>query len=430
MEFKECHRVFEPGKGASREAAAASPATFTRRFGPVVVAAAALLIFGMNGCSKSPEEVKAAKAKLEAETTGRLIVKANRTNAMVEVTRIPAAGDTGPAHNAKGTDEGAAEQTISALPPGKYAVTARSEGWPEIRQEANVEAGRTTAVAINFKSGSLRLDSVPTGAAVKLGNALLGKTPLVIPQLPPGQTQLSLEYPAWPAVTFKATITENVESTETVRLPHGNLTVESTPPGATVLLGGKAIGQTPLTLERVPIGAKKLTLQAKDFPPLEVSVTVEDRGEVKVSPQLGSGFPALDPLALLHAVWVPDNPDQIAPRVDSVTGPYQPQNGIVRNLNRKRLFDFWLRKNYRFSAIVKSYDQVGGQVEFAEQQNAYSKYRVLAKLSPEARNDKELAAQLVKGATFTLYGRLSAVEEPRWPSKVITFEISSVEPLR
>ena len=156
---------------------------------------------------------------------------------------------------------------------------------------------------------------------------------------------------------------------------------------------------------------------------------MEDRGEVKVSPQLGAGFPLLDPPALLRAVWVQDNPDQIAPRVDSVTGPYQPQNGIVRNLHRKRLFENWLRKSYRFSAIVKSYDQVSGQVEFAEQNGELSKYRVLVKLSPDARNDKDLAAQLGKGATFTLYGRLSAVEEPRWPSKVITFEISSVEPL-
>ena len=45
----------------------------------------------------------------------------------------------------------------------------------------------------------------------------------------------------------------------------------------------------------------------------------------------------------------------------------------------------------------------------------------LARLSP--------IAPLAKGATFTFYGRLSAVEEPKWPAKVITFEFSAVEPL-
>jgi hypothetical protein len=127
-------------------------------------------------------------------------------------------------------------------------------------------------------------------------------------------------------VTFQTTITENVEATATVRLPHGKLTVQTTPPGATVLLGGRAVGPTPLTRERVSAGTKKLTLQAKDFPALELSVTVVDRGDVKISPALGSAFPVLDPAAL--------------------------------------------------------------------------------------------------------YGRLTAVEEPRWPSKVITFEFSSEEPLR
>ena len=223
---------------------------------------------------------------------------------------------------------------------------------------------------------------------------------------------------------------ENVESAETVRLPHGKLIVETTPPGATVLLGGKTLGQTPLTFERFPTGTRKLTLQSADFPTLELSFTMEDRGDVKLSPQLGSAFPALDPEALLRANWVPDNPNAIAPPFEGITGPAQPQNGIVKNLNRKRLYEIWLRKRYCFTGIVKAYDPASGQVEFAEQKSELSRYRILAKLSPGARGDKDLAARLAKGATLSLYGRLSAAEEPRWPSKVITFELSAAEPLR
>ncbi|MBI2497918.1 MAG: PEGA domain-containing protein, partial [Opitutae bacterium] len=238
------------------------------------------------------------------------------------------------------------------------------------------------------------------------------------------------EYPSWPALPFTTTITENVETAGTVRLPHGKLTVESTPPGATVLLGGRAAGQTPLTLERVPAGAKKLTLQAKGFPPMELTITVEDRGDVKIGPQLGAGFPLLDPEALLRAVWVPDDPNRISPPIEGTIGPSKPRNDIIRNLHRKRLYEGWLRKSYRFAATVKSYDGNSGHVEFAEQKSELSRYRVLAILPAATRNDKDLAAALTKGATFTLYGRLSAVEEPRWPSRVITFEISPAEPLR
>lgn len=86
-------------------------------------------------------------------------------------------------------------------------------------------------------------------------------------------------------------------------------------------------------------------------------------------------------------------------------------------------------KQYRFSGIVKSYNRETGQIEFAEEKSDLSKYRVLVQLSVEARGDKDLAAQLTKGATVALYGRLVAVEEPEWPAKFITIEFSAAEAL-
>ena len=417
MDFKNLLQVLEQRTGAS-------PAFLLRRVLPIAVAVVVLLVLGIRAFHKSPEEKQAAQAALEAQTTGRLLVKSNRANTTVDATRADPSPD-----GSSAIAHGTTDQALSGLLPGKYAVVAHADGWPDTRAEASVQIGQTAEVTVNFKSGSLRLDSVPTGASVRIGGAVVGQTPLVVPQLPPGDCQFSLEYPAWPVVAFKTVITENVESTATVRLPHGRLIVESSPPGATVLLAGKPLGQTPLTVERIPAGTKKLTLQAKDFPATEVSVMVEDRGEAKVRPVLALAFPELDPTAILRSVWVPDDPNQLAPSFDSVAGPFEPRNGIVRNLHRKRLYENWLRKTYRFSAAVKAYDPASGQVEFAEQKNELSKYRILAILPAEARGDKDLPAQLAKGATFTVYGMLSAVEEPHWPAKVITFEISPAQPL-
>lgn len=399
------------------------------RFVPIACALAALLTAGLGGCGKSPEEVKAAKAAVVAQTTGRLLIKSNRANTTVEATLLAPPGSAAPAAVA-GAEEGAAEQTLAALPAGKYAVTARSAGWPEIRQEATVDAGRTSELTVNFPCGSLRLDSDPAGATVRQGKTVLGKTPLTIPQLPPGECELNLEYMHWPVVPFRTTITENVEAAGTVRLPHGKLVLESTPSGATVKQGGTTLGQTPLTLERVPAGPNQYLLQDKNFPTLKVTIAVKDKAETKASVELGSGYPLLDPEELLQAVWVQHDPNELAPPLDGTTGPAQPRNGIIKNLNRKRLYETWLRKTYRYAATIKAYDQGSGQIEFAEQQGTLTRYRVLARLTPEARNNPELAARLAKGATFSLYGRLTAVEEPRWPGKVITLEFSSAEPLR
>ncbi len=400
-----------------------------RKSAPVIIIAVVIIVLLLAKCAvSSVSEKLTAAAAVRAEekriaSTGVLVVKSNWPEAVVEVTLVAA-----PDRTAAEPVKGALGEPLPRLAPGKYAVTLHADGWPDAHGEVDVSAGKQTEAVVNFKSGSLRLDSDPSGATVKLGNAVLGKTPLVIPRLPPGPCALSFEYPSWPAVSLKVAVTENVESTETVRLPHGKLTVETFPAGATVLVGGKNVGKTPLTLESVPAGEKKIKVQAADFPVLDVKAMVEDRGEAKLSLQLGAYFPVLDAEALFRGIWVPDDPNRIAAS-DWTTGPYQSQNGIVKNLNRKRLHQTWLNKRYHYSAIVKSYDAASGKIEFVEQENAFSKYRVTAVLTPDARKDPALAVPLAKGATLTvnLYGLLTAVEEPRWPSKVIRFDLTGAD---
>lgn len=410
------------------------PASPQRRYGPVIVAAALLFFLLLGKCAitavftKSPEEIKAAQAKIEAETTGRLLVKSNRPNTTVEVTRVPAAGETATA-GLKGNEEGAAEQSLSRLLPGKYTVIARSEGWPEVRTETNIAVGRTAEIAIHFPNGSLKLDTNPAGATVKQGKTVLGKTPLVIPQLPVGEVTLSLEYPSWAAVPYKAAIAEKQETAATVRLPHGKLTVDSVPAGATVVLEGKAYKQTPLFFDPIAAGAKKLTLQMKDFPPLEVSVTVVDGEEAKVRPVLGTAFPVLDPAELLRAVWIADDPTRAAGTPNATTGIYRPKNDIVKNIHRERLYNRWQRKIYRYSGTIKSYDAASGRVEFAEQKSELARYRVVAQVLPGTMSPVPVKkdAKDKEPVVLAVYGRLTAVEEPAWPSRVITFELTDAD---
>jgi hypothetical protein len=406
------------------------PESPQRKAGPWVVFAAILIILLLGKCAVSTAGNKiAAASQARAEekrvrTTGVLIVKSNRPEATVEATRLVSADDA-----ATDRAQGALSQKLSNLTPGKYAVTVRAEGWPDAHGEVDVPAGQPTEVTLLFKSGSLRLDTIPSGATVRFGKTPLGKTPLVVPQLPPGENSLSLEYPGWPVRLLKTTITENVESAETVRLPHGKLTVESAPTGATVLQGKRSLGVTPLVLERAPAGNLKLTLQAKGFPPMEISPLVVDGEEVKVRPALGSVFPVLDPAELLRAVWIAIDATRAAGIPNATTGIYRPKNDVVKNLHRERLYNGWQHKFYRFSGAIKSYDAATGRVEFAEQKSELSRYRVLAQVRPGTPSpvppkkdpkDKE-------PVVLTLYGRLSAVEEPSWPGRVITFELTDAD---
>ncbi len=390
-----------------------------RKYSWLILGGALLFLLLLAKCAISSGGHDAAQGP-DPKKTGVVTVKSNLPEIAIEVAGVANSGSAGALFH----DSGAAP-SVRGLPPGKYVLTAKADGWADLHQDVTAKKGQTSEVTLHFPTGSLRLDSDPAGANVKIGDAVLGQTPLTISPLPPGECSVVIEYPSWPPVTFKTTIAENVEATGAVRLPYGKLTVESNPAGASVLFGKRSVGVTPLTLDRVPAGNRKFTLQAKNFPPLEVAVTIDDHGEAKVSKDLGYGYPELDPLAMLRSIWKSESQNE----AESQFERYAPKNGVIRNLDRRRLFEKWLAKPYRYSGTVKAYDAGEGQVELAEDKNELTRYRFLVKLSSAARNDKDVIEHLAKGAAFAFYGQLSAVEEGRWPSKVVTFEFTGAEPL-
>lgn len=402
------------------------PGTPRRKFGPWVLIAAVIivLLLAKSAVTSAGDKISAvSQARAEekrVQSTGVLVVKSNRPEATVEAVRLASADDPSTARI-----NGALGQAMPNLTPGKYAVKLRAEGWPDALGEVDVPAGQQTEATVNFKSGSLRLETVPAGAIVKLGKAVLGKTPLLVPQLPPGENSLSLEFLSWPAVPHQVTITENQEAAATVRLPHGRLVVDSFPAGATVVLQGKAFNKTPLFFDPIAVGPHKVTVQAKGFPPMEVSVTVTDGTETKVRPILGTAFPLLDPAALLSAVWLPD--DSNVARI--TTGLYKPRNDVVKNLRRDWLYNGWLNKTYRYSGAIKAYDAATGRVEFAEQKSDLARYRVVALVKPGTPSPAPVKkdAKDKEPVVLALYGHLTDVDEPSWPGRVISLELTNAE---
>lgn len=391
-----------------------------RRYGPAIIAGVVIVILLLAQCAvssagKKISEVSAAHTEAKrVESTGILVVKSNRPEATVTATRL-ASTDNPSATPAQGT----LGQPLTYLPPGKYDITLHSAGWPDAHAQIDVPAGKTTETTINFKGGSLRLDSDPTGAIVRLGTADLGKTPLTIPLLPPGEVQLTFEYPSWPLVPLKVTVVEDKETPATVRLPHGKVVLESEPAGATVLANRSPIGKTPLAIDPVPAGPRKYAVQLKGFPAIEVSVTVVDAQEAKYHAVLGSFFPLLDPGALLRDVWIPDDNSKITTGFNATTGIYKPKNDVVKNIHREGLYNRWLNKVYKYSGTIKSYDSATGKIEFAENKSELARYRVIAH-APSG-------ASFPKDATASVYGLLEFVEEPTWPGRVITLELTGAQ---
>lgn len=95
---------------------------------------------------------------------------------------------------------GTAPDSVDDLPPGRYTVFFRIEGWPEERTEVALEERTTLPVTCVFPHGSASITSTPEGAEIFLGPRSLGHSPLTV-DLPLGKQELTARYPERPERT-------------------------------------------------------------------------------------------------------------------------------------------------------------------------------------------------------------------------------------
>ena len=108
--------------------------------------------------------------------------------------------------------EGIAPESIGDLPPGRYTLFFRNEGWPEERAEISLEPGETLPVEYTFPQGCANITSNPDGAEIFLGARSLGHAPLTV-DLPIGQQQLTARHPDGPERDQTVTIESDATAT-------------------------------------------------------------------------------------------------------------------------------------------------------------------------------------------------------------------------
>lgn len=190
---------------------------------------------------------------------------------------------TGARIRINGRQEGIAPRTIP-LEPGVHTVTLERDFHFAKSIEVAVVAGETKQLAFilepNF--GFLSVESTPPGATVTLGGVAIGETPLR-QQVRTGEHELRLELPDYvpwgAAVDVAAGGTRRIS--QKLRPDFGPLEIRSEPSGARVLLDGKEVGTTPLTLPRVTPGRHRVRVSAapESYEPFRTEVIVErERG--------------------------------------------------------------------------------------------------------------------------------------------------------
>jgi formylglycine-generating enzyme required for sulfatase activity len=141
------------------------------------------------------------------------------------------------------------------LRSGQHAVTARLSGYFPLDTTVDVGASpaQTIRLPLTKLPGLISLGTDPeVGADVRLDGTLLGKTPLVDVEIPPGTHQIGFTAPRHLAELRELIVAGGHErQTLGVRLTPNwaPVLLTSDPPGASVVVDGQTLGVTPIELE-------------------------------------------------------------------------------------------------------------------------------------------------------------------------------------
>ena len=176
---------------------------------------------------------------------------------------------TGAELTVDGVFKGTTPVLISDLPLGSYTLSFKATGkLPRIittelknRMPIHILADLASNMA------QLTVNSMPTNAEVRVDGNLVGKTPLVYDRVQAGRAEVSVSFkgykPYVKKMKFEAskpyTITTTLEA-----LPSG-LTLISNPKNARILLDGKFVGKTPLTVTKVNSGTHEVVARLPGY---------------------------------------------------------------------------------------------------------------------------------------------------------------------
>ena len=161
--------------------------------------------------------------------------------------------------DAKGAPWMDRRRLMAGVSLGVFAIALITAGvyWKDRWQAPAAAAG-----------GSLRIESAPAGAEVRLNGTAKGKTPLSL-SVPAGSYSLTVQHgsniqelPV--SVTNGATTVHHITWADTPApglVETGNLSVATDPPGSDVMVDGQTRGAAPLTLRNLPIGQHRVAVR-------------------------------------------------------------------------------------------------------------------------------------------------------------------------
>jgi serine/threonine protein kinase len=212
-----------------------------------------------------------------------------------------AAGTAEAPINAGGQDAAVPPESASPPAPANTSPTREPEPEPTPVPSApppggpSASTGRASSTAAPSPAGNLLVRSTPAGATVFVDEERRGVTPLALQNVELGTRRVRILRDGFNVEERQVNLTRSrpsrsvdVRLTRAASAPRpaapapeaaptartGSLVIESRPTGATIILNGRQVGTTPMTIDDLEPGTYTVQLQLADFRPIRTTVRV------------------------------------------------------------------------------------------------------------------------------------------------------------
>lgn len=162
---------------------------------------------------------------------------------------------------------------------GKYTLEVKKEGYEDYKKEVTIERGKETVIIANLEisTGSLIVKTDPDGATVFVDGKNYGLTPIEIKDLEIGEHEIVISKEGYAQIIKKIDIRKETVTIEEILIEAiSEIFINTNPKGAKVIINGKEMGVTPLTLKDINPGRYIITFKAIGYKEMTKSIEVKE----------------------------------------------------------------------------------------------------------------------------------------------------------
>ncbi len=233
--------------------------------------------------------------------TGRSPIHINETLSPSSATINVESTPPGARITLNGTSRGRTPAIIDNVPEGNATVELQLEGYEPFAETLILAAEQNVRLNAELTPipAAITIVSIPEGARIYVNNQYVGRSPVTLKNLTPGEYRIRGESPGHDPMARTVRLANAAHPTEELRLQSnaGTLVVVTQPAGAKVFIDGVERGITsfspdetdrvsrPLTIGLVPAGEREVKLVAERHYPLTLNVTIRPSETTILQPQ-------------------------------------------------------------------------------------------------------------------------------------------------